>query len=128
MAAPAKSSYLFFRRLQFLQPTVQKNSTESNFEIGFDNNYENPETENPNQDSSYNTPNQADKNPNQQQQRKKIKLHPTDEHFANIIEKSLNHRNNSEKREEDEDKLFCMSLYKEIKKVPTRGQSFENKD
>jgi len=116
-AAPVKSSYLFFRRLQFLQPTVQKNSTESNFETDFDS-YENPETENLNQETSSNTQNQAEKNSNQQQQRKKIKLHPADEHFANIIEKSLNNRNNSEKKEDDEDKLFCMSLYKKIKKVP----------
>lgn len=116
-ATPVKSSYLFFRRLQFLQPTVQKNSTESNFETDFDS-YENPETENLNQETSSNTPNQAEKNSNQQQQRKKIKLPPADEHFANIIEKSLNNRNNYEKKEDDEDKLFCMSLYNEIKKVP----------
>jgi len=27
-----KSSYLYYRRLQFLQTTIKKNSTESNFE------------------------------------------------------------------------------------------------
>ncbi|XP_015376187.1 PREDICTED: uncharacterized protein LOC107170551 [Diuraphis noxia] len=116
-AAPVKSSYLFFRILLFLQPTVQKNATESSFEPDNDND-ENPETENTNQESSPKTPNQTDKNSNQQQQRKKPKLHPADEHFANIIEKSLNNRNISDKKEEDEDKPFCMSSYKEIKKVP----------
>jgi len=76
-AAPVKSSYLFFRRLQFLQPTVQKNSTESNFETDFDS-YENPETKNLNQETSSNTPNQAEKNSNQQQQRKKLNsIQPT---------------------------------------------------
>lgn len=50
--------------------------------------------------------------------KEKIKLNPADEHVANIIEKSLNNGNISEKKEEDEDKLFCMSLNKEIKKVP----------
>ncbi|KAL4083026.1 hypothetical protein QTP88_028356 [Uroleucon formosanum] len=106
-AAPVKSSYLFFRRLQFLQPTVHKNTTESNFET--DLNYdENTETENPDQETCFKTPNKADKNSNYQQQRKKIKLHPADEHFANIIEKSLNSRNIPEKKEEDEDKLFSV--------------------
>lgn len=70
MAALVKSSYLFFGRLQFLQSTVQKNLTESNFETEFDID-ENPETENSNQESSSKTPNQADKNSKQQQQRKK---------------------------------------------------------
>lgn len=116
-AAPVKSSYLFFRRLQFLQPTVHKNTTESNFET--DLNYdENTETENPDQETYFKTPNQADKNSNYKQQIKRIKLHPADEHFANIIEKSLSSRNIPEKKEEDEDKLFCLSLYKEVKKVP----------
>lgn len=37
---------------------------------------------------------------------------------AKIIEKSLNQRNVAEKKEDDEDKLFCLSLVKEIKKLP----------
>ncbi|XP_050527873.1 uncharacterized protein LOC126897967, partial [Daktulosphaira vitifoliae] len=116
-AAPVKSSYLFFKRLQFLQPTVHRNTTESNFETDL-NNDENTETVNSDQETCFKTPNQADKNSNYQQQRKKIKLHPADEHFANVIEKSLSSRSIPEKNEEDEDKLFCLSLYKEIKKVP----------
>lgn len=49
---------------------------------------------------------------------KKIKLHPSDEHFANLIEKNLNRRNIVKKIEDDEDKLICLSLVKKIKKVP----------
>jgi len=59
-------------------------SSESSFELDVDND-ENPETENPNQESSPKSPNQADKISNQQQQRENPKLHPADEHFSNII-------------------------------------------
>lgn len=119
--ASARSSYLYYGRLQFLQPTIKKNSTESNFEtaeVGDDEDVESAtenliEEDSPsasNKEGIFKTP------PNHQ--RKKIKLHPADEHFAKIIEKSLNQRNVAEKKEEDEDKLFCLSLVKEIKKVP----------
>ncbi|KAL4084006.1 hypothetical protein QTP88_029322 [Uroleucon formosanum] len=115
-----KSSYLYYKRLQFLQPTIKKNSTESNFEtanVGGDENLESS-TENSIEEDSSRVSNEEGTFKSPLQQRKKIKLHPADEHFANIIEKSLNHRNTIEKKEDDEDKLFCLSLYKEIKKVP----------
>jgi len=49
----------------------------------------------------------------------KIKLHPADEHFANILEKSMAQRYvPKQKNKDDEDKLLCLSLVKEIKKVP----------
>lgn len=115
-----KSSYLYYRRLQFLQPTINKNSTDSNFEttdVGSDENLESS-TETPIEKDSSRAPNEECTFKSPLQQRKKIKLHPADEHFANIIEKSLNQRNTVEKKEDDEDKLFCLSLYKEIKKVP----------
>lgn len=115
-----KSSYLYYKRLQFLQPTIKKNSTESNFEtadVGGDENLE-TSTENSIEEDSSRVSNEEGTFKSPLQQRKKIKLHPADEHFANIIEKSLNHRNTIEKKEDDEDKLFCLSLYKEIKKVP----------
>lgn len=48
-----------------------------------------------------------------------MKLTPADEYFGDILEKSLMAR---EKRDEenfqDEDKLFCLSLCKELKKIP----------
>lgn len=57
--------------------------------------------------------------PNEKHCAKKPKLHPADEYFANILEKNLNKGRNVEKKvEEDEDKLFCLSLYNEMKKVP----------
>lgn len=53
---------------------------------------------------------------NKNQDKKRIKLHQAYEHFANILERNLNQRNIVEKTEDDEDKLFCLSLFKEIKK------------
>lgn len=118
--ASVRSSYLYYRRLQFLQPTIKINSTESNFEtaeVGDDEDVESA-TENLIEEDSPSASNKEGifKTPNHQ--RKKLKLHPADEYFAKIIEKSLNQRNVAEKKEDDEDKSFCLSLVKEIKKVP----------
>lgn len=47
--ASVRSSYLYYRRLQFLQPTIKKNSTESSFEtaeLGDDDDLE-PSSDNP---------------------------------------------------------------------------------
>ncbi|CAG9568339.1 unnamed protein product [Danaus chrysippus] len=46
--------------------------------------------------------------------RKKQKLNPADERFANILEQSLAQKNVSHPKDDDEDKLFCLSLVKEI--------------
>jgi len=112
-----RSLYLYYKRLQFLQSTIKKYSTENNFERD-DSDDENPPTENTNEEDSSRTPNEEGSFKIPNQQRKKIKLHPIDERFANIIEKSLNQRNIIEKKENDEDKLFCLSLIKEIIKIP----------
>lgn len=52
--ASVRSSYLYYRRLQFLQPTIKKNSTESSFEtaeLGDDDDLE-PSSENPIEEDS----------------------------------------------------------------------------
>ncbi|KAL4142558.1 hypothetical protein QTP88_004997 [Uroleucon formosanum] len=82
-----KSSYLYYKRLQFLQPTIKKNSTERNFEtanVGGDENLESS-TENSIEEDSSRVSNEEGTFKSPLQQRKKIKLHPADEHFANII-------------------------------------------
>lgn len=54
---------------------------------------------------------------------KKFKMNPVDKHFIEILNKSVAVREKAtEKLEEDDDKLFCMSLYKELKKVPEHGR------
>ena len=81
-----KSSYLYYRRLQFLQPTIKKNSTESNFEtadVGGDKNLESS-TENPIEEDSSRVPYEEGTFKSPLQQRKKIKHHPADEHFQNL--------------------------------------------
>lgn len=86
--------------MQFLQPTIIKIYTERNFEtadVGGDGDLESS-IENPIEEDSSRVPNEEDTFKTPFQQRKKIKLHPVDEHIANIIEKSLNHRNTVEKK------------------------------
>ena len=105
-----KSTYIHFSKLTFLQNSIGQKDTESNFS-----------TENESLDRST-TPetNTTFSSPNETQHTrasKKIKLHPADERFATILEQSLVQRQLSTKKE-DENKLFCLSLNKEIKKVP----------
>lgn len=105
------STYIHFERLRFLQKSIEKNITESSFCTN---------DENPKRALDINDENKAFKTPNEMQHtsKKKLKLNPADEHFANIQERSLAQKQVPEKQEEDEDKLFCLSLWKEIKKVP----------
>uniref|UniRef100_A0A2S2PTQ5 BESS domain-containing protein n=1 Tax=Schizaphis graminum TaxID=13262 RepID=A0A2S2PTQ5_SCHGA len=109
-AASVKSLSLLFKRLQL---NVHENLTE------------NPETQNLKR--SFKTSDHTDKYLNYQPPKKKIKLHhflnhlPLHrKHFGNISKKNLKNisLNISEKKEKDKDQLFCLSLYKEMKKLP----------
>ncbi|KAF5275786.1 hypothetical protein FQR65_LT16531 [Abscondita terminalis] len=115
-AAMTKSTSAYFQRLTFLQPTVQKNQSDSSFQVEDDNINDTSESIDGNIDSNLRPPSE---NP---PTTKKFKLHPADEHFAKILEKSMNQRKLIQKEEEDEDKLFCLSLFKEIKKVPENNR------
>lgn len=107
-----KSTYVHFERLRFLQGSVEKNTTESSFSMDDENLNSTPNSNDV--DNNFKIPNEF-----RNKCKKKLKLHPADEHFANILEKSLAQRQVPEnKDEDDEDKLFCLSLFKEIKKVP----------
>jgi len=68
-----KSSYLYHKRLQFLQLTIKKNSTESNFETADDGGDENFEssTENSIEEDSYRVSNEEGTFKSPLQQRKK---------------------------------------------------------
>lgn len=119
--ASKKSSYIHFNRLQFLRESIENNDTESNFSRNnetLNNQYLNEESMSTNtEETGYNI--EQFRSPNDIRPKgKKIKLNPADEMFANILEKSLAQKNEPKTQEEDEDKLFCLSLYKEIKKVP----------
>jgi len=110
--------------LQFLQASIEKNDTESNFSKNnetLNNQYLNEESMSTNtDDTDYNIEEfKSPKSPNDIRTKgKRVKLKPADEIFANILEKSLAQKSEPKTQEEDEDKLFCLSLYKEIKKVP----------
>lgn len=110
-----KSTYLHFERLRFLQGSVENNVTESSFSTDDENVKITKNSNNVNDvDDNFKSPKEDCR-----KNKKKIKLHPADEHFANILEKSMAQRYVPEKKDEDdEDKLFCLSLVKEIKKVP----------
>ncbi|XP_072375515.1 uncharacterized protein [Diabrotica undecimpunctata] len=116
--AKPTSTYIHYNRLRFLQNSVQKNVTESNFgpEVHAElpiSEVENGSVQNSSLEATVSTPT------GERQKTKKLKLHPADQHFANILEKSLAQRQVPDKQDEqDEDKLFCLSLFKEIKKIP----------
>lgn len=106
-ASNKTSTFSYFQRLSFLKPVINKNITDNSLDT----------EETPANDDLNSINNSV--SPTENVPRKKYKLHPADEHFANILEKSLNKKNQTEKKEEDdEDKLFCLSLVNEIKKVP----------
>ncbi|XP_072389794.1 uncharacterized protein [Diabrotica undecimpunctata] len=116
--ATSKSTSAYFQTLTFLQPTVQKRKSDSSFQVEDDNNKDGdvPESAEGNSDSNFRPPGEYPP------ATKKYKLHPANEHFAKILEKSINQRRPIEKEEDDEDKLFCLSLLKELKKVPEHNR------
>lgn len=116
-----KDRYTHFKRLQFLQTSRENYDTKSKFNRINENlnnqdiNEENMRTNTEGTDSNTET----FKFPNDIRPKgKRIKLKLDDEMFANILEKSLEQKREHKIQEEDGDKLFCLSLYKEIKKVP----------
>lgn len=57
--------------------------------------------------------------------KKKKKLNAADEEFLSIIKQNLssgNHPPSSNQMEQDDDKLFCLSLHKELIKVPEENR------
>lgn len=108
-SAPTTSSFAHFQRLSFLKPVVQKRATDNSLDV-----------EEISTNVDLNSINSSVNSPTTNVPRKKYKLHPADEHFANILERSINTRNNNitvNKEDDDEDRFFCLSLVKEIKKV-----------
>ncbi|XP_049782528.1 uncharacterized protein LOC126184203 [Schistocerca cancellata] len=110
---------IYFSRLQFLENTVSNKETTSNLDDHGQDTVILEEEEAATDD--LNRPEQSTENP---VGKKKIKLNPVDNHFSDILNKSilLREQRETEKNNEDEDKLFCLSLYKELKKVPEHGK------
>lgn len=103
-----KGTYIYFRRLQFLEGSVSGKETISNIE----------------NDREEELCEEADVTKEHREKgistsaKKKMKANSVDLHIADILEKSLLARQNETEKQDDEDKLFCLSLYKEMKKLP----------
>lgn len=106
--ASKASTYIHYNRLRFLQASIANKDTESSFDADASTSSEVAEVE---ISSGFKSPKST--------LRKKQKFNPADERFANILEQSLAQKNVSHpKEDDDEDKLFCLSLVKDIKKNP----------
>ncbi|KAF9413719.1 hypothetical protein HW555_008165 [Spodoptera exigua] len=112
----SKIQYIYFQRLMFLERSVRNKKTESNIQDTSEN------SETGNEESTVDA---ADEDimrpPNQNIKRKKMTA--ADAEFLNIIKKNISSRNQqqppvSSVTEGDDDKLFCLSLHKELLKVP----------
>ncbi|KAG8289300.1 hypothetical protein J6590_107336 [Homalodisca vitripennis] len=110
--------YVYFQRLIFLENTVRNKETTSNLDLS--SNSQLPEEEEADTEDLV-TPGPINSG---ESQRKKIKLNPVDKHFSDILTKSIAVREKQqlESTNDDEDKLFCLSLYKELKKIPEQGR------
>ncbi|CAH0398657.1 unnamed protein product [Chilo suppressalis] len=103
------SSYIHYNRLQFVQATIADNDTESSFDA--DNTSTSSEVAEVGVSSALKSPKSTP--------RKELKISSADERFASILEQSIAQKNGSHpKDDDDEDKMLCLSLVKEIKKNP----------
>lgn len=110
--------YIYFTRLQFLESCVSNKETINNWEDEDTQNTQVEENEADNEDVEIRP---ADTPATKGKKRKA--LDPVEQQFTDILNKSILLREQSiNKNEEDEDKLFCLSLYKELKKVPEHGR------
>lgn len=105
--------YVYFGKLKFLESSITNRDTESNYETSAITN------------SNVNYADNEDLMPPPKEQiegsRKKQKLNAVDKQIVDILQKSLDARQRIETApvtKEDDDKLFCLSLYSELKKVP----------
>lgn len=112
----SKIQYIYFQRLMFLERSVRNKKTESNIQ---------DTSENSKTGNEESTADAADEDimrpPNQNIKRKKMTA--ADAEFLNIIKNNISSRNQqqplvSSVTEGDDDKLFCLSLHKELLKVP----------
>lgn len=110
------NTYIYFTRLRFLERSVSNKETSSNFG--------NDRSEVPQENEDFTGPGSSRQTNPMPNSNKKIKLNAVDQHFSDILTRSLLSREQREQQQnnQDEDKLFCLSLYKELKKVPERGR------
>lgn len=111
----SKIQYIYFQRLMFLERSVRNKKTESNIQDTSEN------SETGNEESTADAREDIMRPPNQNIKRKKMTA--ADAEFLNIIKNNISSTNQqqplvSSVTEGDDDKLFCLSLHKELLKVP----------
>ncbi|KAG8240624.1 hypothetical protein J6590_105149 [Homalodisca vitripennis] len=111
-AAVKSTPYIYFQRLMFLENTMRNKETQSSIEEDETTVLQDVDERSDNEDLTM-------------PQRplssgiKRPKMNPVDKHFSDILTKSISLRESQTLPEsDDEDKLFCLSLYKELKRVP----------
>lgn len=105
--------YVYYRKLQFLANSTANNDTESN--------YQSSEPTGSGVDNTDNADLMPPPKDNIESTRKKQKMNAVDKQIVDMLQKSLNAKEQYEMgrlTKEDDDKLFCLSLYSELKKVP----------
>lgn len=105
--------YVYYRKLQFLANSTANNDTESN--------YQSSDTTGSGVDNTDNADLMPPPKDHIESTRKKQKMNAVDKQILDILQKSLNAKEQNETgrlTKEDDDKLFCLSLYSELKKVP----------
>ncbi|KAL4719198.1 hypothetical protein ACJJTC_019405 [Scirpophaga incertulas] len=106
--------YVYYRKLQFLANSTANNDTESN--------YQSSDTSASGVDNTDNADLMPPPKEHIESTTKKQKMNAVDKQIIDILQKSLNAKEQNETgrpTKEDDDKLFCLSLYSELKKWST---------
>lgn len=109
--ASGKSKYIYFERLMFLERSTRNKTTDSNINT----------TPAAAEERDFSGDGEDVMRPPVSQGKKKKKLNAADEEFLAIIKTNLaakNQPHTSNQGEFDDDKLFCLSLHKELIKIP----------
>lgn len=122
--AQKSNPYIYFQRLLFLEPTV---SNKTNTTSSMDSQLEDEIEAIAEDEDLLSAPSEPIRGAVERMvtgSNKKLKMNPVDKHYIDILTKSvaLREQREEEKFKEDDDKLFCMSLYKEFKKIPEHGR------
>ncbi|KAG5865426.1 hypothetical protein JTB14_004465 [Gonioctena quinquepunctata] len=113
--ASGKAKYIYFERLMFLERSTRNKITDSNI------NTASVAAE----EQDFSGDGEDVMRPPRSQAKKKKKLNAADEDFLSIIKTNLasgNQPQTSNQMESDDDKLFCLSLHKELLKVPEENR------
>ncbi|KAJ2941416.1 hypothetical protein O0L34_g3625 [Tuta absoluta] len=113
--ASGKTKYLYFERLMFLERSIHNKTTDSNINA----------TPAATEEQEFSGDGEDVMRPPVSQAKKKKKLNAADEEFLAIIKTNLGSKHQpdtSNQTEPDDDKLFCLSLHKELLKVPEENR------